>query len=240
MKMGNKRAIVNFSDNSGWYGQGRERLRTMLPDFIPEDVEVFLFSDFKDIGSPTHRENPYAFKLHSIQKVLEMGYHTILYMDASLYPIRDLTPIFEVIEREGFFAQHAGHMCGTWANDRCLEYFEVSRDEAMEIPMYGNAGLLGLDLNDPQIMNFYVKWRDSMQAGMFRGAWTNTGGTESKDKRCKGHRHDMVCGSLVMHQCGLDKKYQRGDKWMLYDQNQENFNEQLEDESILLVAKPTI
>jgi hypothetical protein len=235
-----KRAIVNFSNNRGWYGKGRERLKEMLPKFIPEDVDLFFFENETDLGSPLHDDNPYAFKLYAIQNVLEKEYHTILYMDASLYPIRDLTPIFNVIEKDGMFAQHAGHQCGTWANDRCLEYFGLSRDEAMEIPMYGNAGLLGLDLSRPEIMNFYVKWRDSMQAGMFKGAWNNNDQTESKDERCKGHRHDMVCGSLVMYQCGLTEKYQRGDQWMLYDQNQENFKDQIKDESILLVARPAI
>ena len=232
--MGNKRAIVNFSDNAGWYGKGRKRLQDMLPKYVPEDVDLFFFSEFEEIGSPTHKENPYAFKLYAIQNVLEKGYHTILYMDASLYPIRRLDPIFDVIENEGMFAQHAGHMCGTWANDECLEYFGITRDEAMEMPMYGNAGLLGLDLNIPEIMNFYVKWRDSMEAGMFKGAWNNNEQTESEDERCKGHRHDMVCGSIVMNQCGLQDNFQRGDQWMKYSPP----NEKITDETILLKAHP--
>lgn len=237
--MKNKRAIVNFSNNNGWYGQGRERLKTMLPDFVPDDVDMFFFEDEEKIGSPIHRDNPYAFKLYALQNVLEKGYHTLLYMDASLFPIRRLDAIFDVIEKEGMFAQHAGHMCGTWANDACLEYFGLTRDEAMLIPMYGNAGLLGLDLNNPDILNFYVRWRTSMQDGMFKGEWTNKNKSQSKDKRCKGHRHDMVCGSIVMFQMGLHTRYQEGDKWMIYDQNQENFKDQIEDESILLVARPT-
>ncbi len=232
----NKRAIVNFSNNRGWYADGQKRLQKMLPKFIPSDVELFFFDDEQKIGSPLHDDNPYAFKIYSIQNVLEKGYHTILYMDASLFPIRNLKPIFDVIEKEGFFAQNAGHVCGTWANDECLEYFGVTRDEAMKIDMYGNCGLLGLDLSRPEILNFYVKWRTSMLDGMFKGAWTNKDKTESMDERCKGHRHDMVCGSLVMHGLGLDKKYQRGDQWMKYASPRE----EILDESILLKASPTI
>lgn len=232
----NKRAIVSFSNNNGWYAKGQERLKELLPQFIPDDVELFFFDSEEKIGSPIHRDNPYAFKLYSIQNVLEKEYHTILYLDSSLFPIRNLEPIFDVIDEVGFFGQHAGHMCGTWANDKCLEYFGVSRDEAMEIPMYGNAGLLGLDLSRPEILNFYVQWRESMNAGMFIGEWTNRSKSESEDPRCQGHRHDMVCGSLIMHKLGLDKKYQRGDQWMKYSPPEE----EITDETILLKAHPTI
>jgi hypothetical protein len=232
----NKRAIVNFSNKRGWYADGQERLKNMLPNYIPSDVELFFFDDEEKIGSPMHNDNPYAFKLYSIQNVLEKEYHTILYLDASLFPIRKLDAIFDVIEKEGFFAQHAGHMVGTWANDACLKYFGITRDEAMDIPMYGNAGLLGLDLSRPEILNFYVKWRDSMNAGAFIGAWKNDDKSQSEDSRCRGHRHDMVCGSIVMWQLGLDKRYQRGDQWMKYAPP----HEEITDETILLKAHPTI
>lgn len=196
--MKNKRAIVNFSNNRGWYAKGRQRLMDTLPSKTPTDVELFFFDQEEKIGSPLHDDNPYAFKIYAIQNVLEKGFHTILYLDGSLFPIRRLDPIFDVIEKEGVFAQHAGHMCGTWASDACLEYFGITRDEAMEMPMYGNCGLLGLDLSVPEVLNFYVKWRDSMNAGMFKGAWTNKDNSESKDERCKGHRHDMVCGIVFV------------------------------------------
>ena len=42
-----------------------------------------------------------------------------------------------------------------------------------------------------------------MLDGIFKGAWTNDNNSESADPRCKGHRHDMVCGSIIANQLGM-------------------------------------
>jgi len=96
--------------------------------------------------------------------------------------------------------QYAGHLCGTWANDRCLEYFGITRDEAMELPMHGNGGFFALDFDTEIAQQFFLRWRQAMLDGIFKGAWNNDNNCESTDPRCKGHRHDMICGSIIANQ----------------------------------------
>ncbi len=110
--------------------------------------------------------------------------------------------------------QYAGHMVGRWTNDRALEYFGVNRDDAMHMPMYGNAGFLGLNVHDATAMKFFELWEQSARDGMFRGQWHNNNRTESNDGRCDGHRHDMSCGSIIANQ--LNMVMQPGDEWLHY------------------------
>jgi len=49
---------------------------------------------------------------------------------------------------------------------------------------------------------------------MFKGAWNNNNQTESQDPRCKGHRHDMSCGSIMVNQLGM--KYKSGNDYLNY------------------------
>jgi hypothetical protein len=132
-----------------------------------------------------------------------MGYNQVLWLDCSVWALKTITPVFDKITEDGYICQQAGHMAGRWTNDRALEYFHVSRDEAMQIEMYGNAGFLGLDFDHPTANEFFNRWKHSMEAGMFKGEWTNHTRTESRDERCDGHRHDMSCGSIVRHQLGM-------------------------------------
>jgi len=84
----------------------------------------------------------------------------------------------------------------------------------MNMMMYGNAGFLGLDFNNEIACKFFDKWKESMFAGIFKGEWTNNTKSESQDERCLGHRHDMVCGSIIANQLGM--KYVSGNEWLTY------------------------
>jgi len=99
--------------------------------------------------------------------------------------------------------QYAGHLVGTWANDRSLEYFGITRDEAMGMEMHGNGGFFALDFETEIANEFFNRWKQAMLDGMFKGEWTNDRRTESMDERCKGHRHDMTCGSIIANQLGM-------------------------------------
>jgi len=206
------RVILNFAKD-GNYLKGQKRLSDSLNNHGYRSARMF-YTDETELGSEPHFENPYNFKIHAFDKAIAAGYTYILWVDASVYTVRPVAPLFEIIEREGYIMQEAGHMAGSWTNDKTLEYFGVTRDEAMNMPMYGNAGLLGLNTNNKTAMDFYSAWRQSMIDGMFKGAWHNNDKTESDDERCKGHRHDMSCGSIIANRLGM--KYYKGDEILQY------------------------
>jgi len=204
------KVIINVS--TGNYIVGQDRLRSTLSGYY--DGDLLFFTDENQFGSPTHKENPYAFKTYAFQHALSLGYKKILWLDASIYAIKDITPIWDIIEKDGYIMQEAGWNCGQWSNDMSLEYFGLTRDEAMRMPMYGNAGLLGLDLDRELPKIFLERWHKASQDGIFKGAWNNNAKTESDDIRCLGHRHDMSVGSIIANL--LDMNYIKSTEIMQY------------------------
>ncbi len=81
--------IINFATANGWYLDGQKRLKESVATFgeMPDGLDVhFLgFNSETEIGSPSHTENPYAFKVYCFMKALELGYRKIIYCDSSLY-----------------------------------------------------------------------------------------------------------------------------------------------------------
>ncbi len=217
-----KNAIINIA--TGRYIGGQKRLEKSLSGM---DVDFYGWTRESQVGAPPHSNNPYSFKTHAFRKIFthENKYDNVLWVDASVWAVKDVAPIFEHIQKHGYIMQEAGHMAGKWTNDRALMEFGITRDDAMNIPMYGNAGFLGLSITSGVAMEFLNRWHNASMAGLFRGAWTNTNNSESMDERCAGHRHDMSLGSIIANDLGMD--YVSGDKWLAYAKPNESVNDDM-------------
>lgn len=186
-----KRAIVSFANRTGNYVKALARLSDSLRDNFQGDF--FAWIGEEALGSPKHSDNPYAFKIHAIDKAIERGYTQILWLDSSFYAIKNVEPLFEIIKRDGLLMQDSGCYLGDWTNDRTLEYFDIDRETAKMIPMF-LAGFLGIDIKNKLASDFYLLWKESMLKGYFKGSWDN-------------HRHDMSCASAIAYNMGLVGNY---------------------------------
>ena len=137
------RAVISFANDLGNYMKALERLEKSMNRF--EKNPFIGFRGEASIGSPLHSDNPYAFKIYSFKKAIELGYTKILYVDSSVVAVKELDSLWQILDEDGYFIQEAGHFVGRWCNDRTLEYFSLTREEAMSMSMYGNAGVLALD-----------------------------------------------------------------------------------------------
>jgi hypothetical protein len=74
----------------------------------------------------------------------------------------------------------------------------------MNIPDF-TACCMGLDLRQQRPAEFFTRWFAAAQDGVsFLGDWNNERGQCSPDRRCLGHRHDQVIGSIIAHQMGME------------------------------------
>lgn len=190
-----RRCIVNLA--TGKYIDGQYRLRHSL-----KDVDFVSFQSESEIDAPEHWLNPYAFKIYAIEKALERGYNQILWLDASLYAVKDITPVWDWLDKRGIFMEEAGHWAGTWSPKYVLDYFKITKDEAMKMSMF-SAGFIGLDFRKEISREFFAQWKNAMLAGMFKGSWSD-------------HRHDMTCGSIIANQMGLVNRYSSGGQFFAY------------------------
>lgn len=190
---GPRRAVVNLVTDVQRYYQGQQRLRESLYDFRPPDVALTFFTTEAQVRAPRHAENPYAFKVYAVEALRAQGYDQVLWLDASTVAVKNIEPVFEWLDQKGLFMEASGHFVGDWCNQAALDYFALSREEAMTMPMY-SAGFSGFDFRRPEAVEFFERWRASMLAGCFKGSWAD-------------HRHDMSCGSILANQMGLADRY---------------------------------
>jgi hypothetical protein len=187
--------IVNFA--TGQYLKGQQRLANSLNGY-----KKLMLTGYPTINSPTHEQSPYEFKINSIESAWNHD-PVVLWVDASMWRVGDLSKIEDLIIKDGYFMTESGHWTGQWTNQFTKNYFKTT-DEEMKVPggmFMFSAGLLGLNRNSPIAVEFLRQWKGSAKAGCFKGDW-------------KDHRHDMSCGSIIAQRLGM--KYQRGGEFMSY------------------------
>jgi hypothetical protein len=190
--------IVNFADQVGWYPDGQARfVRTMREHGF--DGSVCLFTDTRSLNCPSHKEVPYAFKVYAIREMRAQGYHTVFYGDASIYAVRDVTPVFTHINDEGYYLETTEHNLGTWCSDIALIQLGIDRETAFKIPTIV-AGCVGFNFRTTIANEILDTWFSyAIDGYTFPGAWTNEHHQVSDDPRVRGHRHDQSALSGIAH-----------------------------------------
>jgi len=197
-----KHCIVNFSDNH--FKKGQDRLVKSLVDNKYQG-DILLYNNFDEVGSKTHKEVPYQFKVYAIKKAIDLGYDIILYCDASIYAVKDVMPVIYHIIEKGNLMEYCGFNAGQWSTDICLEDFGISRDEASLIQLH-SAGFTGLNMRNEKTIKFFSEWyQKAKEEKTFIGDWNNSQKQCSSDERCLGHRHDQTTASIIAHKYELER-----------------------------------
>lgn len=189
-----KHCVINFAKGA-WYPRGQHRLMASLNTW-GYSGDTFTFQDEAQLGSPTHQEAPYAFKVYALEWAAARGYDLVLWADASVWAIQPIEPMFEHIANHGhlFFYNCS---TGNWSSDQSLAHFGLTRDQAFEVPML--MGLcMGWDLRTEKCKRFLAEWKRAIPT--FPGSWTNAHREVSSDPRVYGHRHDQTAASIIAHQ----------------------------------------
>lgn len=186
--------VVNFATQQ--YRAAQRRLMNSLGG------KGLFISDYPP-GWKTHQESPYEFKVHAMEQASQID-PIVLWCDASLWLVGDLSIIENLIKQDGFYGTEAGHYAGRWTNQYTRDYFNVTEQEMHQgaggITLF-SAGLLGIDFSSEIGKQFFNEWKQSGLAGCFKGSWVD-------------HRHEMTCASIIATRMGL--KYQRGGAHLSY------------------------
>lgn len=193
--------IVNYITSNSWHPHGQNRLRESLSRV---NFKNTLFFNETNLKCPTHADVPYAFKLYALKQAQLKGFDVILWVDASFWAIREVDSLFDLIKQHGVYTQECGHTVGTWCSDSVLQYFNLDREEAFNINMF-SGGCIGYNLKDEKTKKFFDSFYDEAVKGTgFIGPWKNTNNEISNDTRVLGHRHDMVVGSILAKNMGIE------------------------------------
>ena len=192
-----KHCIVNASNGVGWYPTGTKRLKQSLiyhgysGDIITHDNFP---NDFFD------KSNPYHIKASALANVIDSGYTHILWLDCSVWALKDVMPIFDIINEKGYYLWSSGYNCAQTCSDACLEYFGITRDEAEKMNDCSSS-MVGINLHNPIGKEFIERWIRSAQAGAWNGSRLHD--NQSKDPRFLFHRQDQSSASIIANQLGM-------------------------------------
>ncbi len=176
---------------------------------------------------PMHSNVPYAFKGYALQEAAQ-HWDLLLWCDASILPIRSLEPLWERIERDGYWFSKNGWNNYEWT--AALAYPDLFPSRLLVPPLsIGHAVALnksiphvvatsfGLNVKHPigkAFLEDYYRLASGTKA--FCGPWINTAhpsATPMRQERwryghcgpadVRGHRHDQTAASVIAWRLGM-------------------------------------
>lgn len=200
MDLINSRPMIVSCGVGGWYAAGVQRLENSLIHHGYAG-DMLMFKGEYPAGSPTHEDNPYAFKIFAIEEAISRGAKVILWCDASLWCIKNPHHLFDLIYDKGVIGFRTGYNMAQTSSDHALQWAGITRDEAEQLPEIAS-GLVGLNLDNPDGKKVYELWKEGMELGLFRNN-RNRDLADSADPRFVHARQDQTIYSLAIHRCGL-------------------------------------
>lgn len=201
-----------FSVATNQFVKGQDRLAAKL-EALGERRQFWRGS--LPLGSPSHQVNPYGFKAHALTSAycLRSRPTTLLWCDSCILPIRPLGPVWEKIERDGYFFIRNGFENYQWtANSTYPILFPVEHAASWSIKgveqppgalaratnrtiQHVVGGCFGLSLLHPKGREFLSEFQRLCDAGAFVGPWTGGIGVQ--------HRHDQTASSVIAWRLGM-------------------------------------
>jgi len=220
-----KRAVVCVATTER-YQRGMDRL--FHSEFI-RNTAINLYNEVP-IGCPPHDLKPYAFKAYAMKYAADAGADLVLWADACILPIRSMEPLWEKIERDGYWICRNGFTNYQWTADSAYpDLFDwpvggepnPSLDDMRHINKtipHVVATSFGLNLRSDIGRKFIDEYyRLASETRAFCGPWANSARKDwnlgQPDDRSLvdacgppdvlGHRHDQSAASVIAWRLGM-------------------------------------
>lgn len=187
------KAVIISCGINGWYAQGVKRLERSLL-FEGWGGSIITWKDEYPPQSYDHNTFPYYFKIAAFEEAIRQGYTHILWVDASMWCVKNPVKLFDLINEQGYYFFSTGYNLAQSVNDRALAATGLSRDEAEGVTEWAS-GLVGVNIENPDGKKLYETWKEYMDAGLSQGLKSQNK-IESQDGRFLAHRQDQSCLAL--------------------------------------------
>jgi hypothetical protein len=156
----------------------------------PKGIDLMLWRNVLPNGSRPHSESPYGFKVHAIKAAYERGYTSILWVDSPAYSVKeDISPIFEKIEKEGYYAMSHIDPLENYVSDHTLSQFRLLDRDDLKDQNLPSGSCYGFDMLHPFGKALFKRLLGCEQNGHFN--------------HMSPHRHDETILALLLIGAGL-------------------------------------
>ncbi|MBS0627461.1 MAG: hypothetical protein JSS09_04545 [Verrucomicrobia bacterium] len=142
---------------------------------LPKELEKLGFNGyvFYRIGgfpNPSGKEIrycgiPYCFKIFTMIEAHKMGFSKILWIDSAFLPLKDPTPLFDWIEKEGAFLKLHDSF-SKFILPKTVEYIQDVTGVDVLKSRYVSAQILGFDFKKPKTKEFIDKYYELVELGL--------------------------------------------------------------------------
>jgi hypothetical protein len=213
-----KHCIINATVGGGWYPAGQKRLERSL--LYHGSTADHLFFNDQWLSAGYDQNCNYNIKAATLEYAINLGYKRIIWNDASQWYINNPMKLWDVVNDKGYFFWRSGYNCAQTCSDRCLEYYGVTRDTAEHYEDCSSS-CIGLNLDNPDAIQFARLWIKSAKDGVFSGSRLHD--NQSEDPRFMFHRQDQSAASMIIGLLGL-KFHDPNDIVAYYDANTDQTN----------------
>jgi hypothetical protein len=192
-----RHAIVNAAIGS-WYPKGQKRLIGSLV-YHGFNGEILTWEDWPNDNYD--KSCNYNVKAATFEESIKLGFTHLLWLDASVWALKDPNPIFDIINEKGYYFWANGYNCAEECSDSCLDYFKVSRDEAEKM-LIASTSMFGVNITNPIGKEFIERFIQSAKDKVFHGSRVHD--NQSSDPRFLWHRQDQSAASIIANQLGCE------------------------------------
>lgn len=161
-------------------------------------IDLICWRNLLPPGSQSHSDSPYGFKVYAINDALSRGYTSVLWIDSPAYAVaQSVAPLFEKIEKEGYYAMSHVDPLNNWINDKTLERMAVNRED-----------IAGFNLPSGSCYGFDLKEVDAIGAEYFKSGLSIFKTLQQLEKEgyfksevmsdVSAHRHDEACLAAIL------------------------------------------
>lgn len=188
------------------YVEQQKRLIESIDKIYP-NAEGLHWSDTLPLGSKPFLDSLYGFKVHAVQKALDLGHDKIMWLDPAMILLDKIDFYFDLCKDYGVVAiQDDGKLV---SSDRALEFFGYGRSDLDGMHLVGGSMYA---FHFPYSKPVFDLWQKAERKGIFGSQWEEARG------ELQGHRADETCMALSLYKNGFKPLSYTGSRYN-WDQN---------------------
>jgi hypothetical protein len=193
-----KICVLSYASYNKNYPAGIEYLKKALERVGFRGHLVYRIGGWPNVeeGSLKLAHVPYAFKPCFLKEVKRMGYELVLWLDASIRPMKELDSVFKQIEEKGYLFYPSGHTLAQYCTKEAMDAMGEPVENAETIQSVA-AGIFGVNLASAKGNELMEKWYDAAR----------------RETPFLSPRPDQNSLSILAHQLGMNEWETTGLSW---------------------------
>ena len=157
-----KICVVSYASYNKNYPRGISHLKKALEKVGFKGHFVYRIGGWPDVegGSLKLAHVPYSFKPCFLRELKRLGYELVLWLDASIRPVKSLEEVFAHIESNGYLFYPAGHTLEKYCTKEAIASLGENPEIASQIHSV-MAGIFGINLRHPIGERIAKEWYEA-------------------------------------------------------------------------------